>query len=134
MAWCAAASAAWWRRALACARDGELSARFIAGTVVLEGFEGGDDLVQVGLDAAQVLGEAELPVALGLFDETAVGRGLPPVDLQELWRGLEVCAGGRLLAGAGRRWICRNSGVVWKSGQVRQAFGCGQSCCAGRPQ
>jgi hypothetical protein len=31
------------------------------------------------------------------------------------------------------RWVGRNSGVVWKSGQVRQAFGCGQSCCgAGR--
>jgi hypothetical protein len=70
-----------------------LSARFIAGTVVLEGFEGGDDPVQVGLDAAQVLGEAELSLALGLFDETAVGRGLPPVDLQELGCGLEVRAG-----------------------------------------
>jgi hypothetical protein len=70
-----------------------LSARFIAGTVVLEGFEGGDDPVQIGLDAAQVLGEAELSVALGLFDETAVGRGLPPVDLQELGGCLEVRAG-----------------------------------------
>jgi len=70
-----------------------LSARFIAGTVVLEGFEGGDDPVQAGLDAAQVPGEAELSLALGLSDEMAVGCGLPPVDLQELGRGLEVRAG-----------------------------------------
>jgi hypothetical protein len=26
-----------------------------------------------------------------------------------------------LLLAACRLWICRNSGVVWKSGQVRQA-------------
>ena len=78
---------------MACARDEELSARFIAGTVVLEGFEGGDDPVQVGLDAAQVLGKTELSPALGLPDETAVAGGLPPVDLQELGRGLEVRAG-----------------------------------------
>jgi hypothetical protein len=78
-----------------------LSARFIAGTVVLEGFEGGDDPVQVGLDAAQVPGEAELSLALGLFDETAVGRGLPPVDLQELGCGLEVRAGQAGNSGAG---------------------------------
>ena len=33
-------------------------------------------------------------------------------------------------------WWCtgRNSAVVWKSGQVKQALGCGQSCCGGRPQ
>src|SRR5205809_341613 len=102
MAWCAAASAAWWRRALAWARDGELSARFIAGTVVLDGFEGGDDLVQVGLDPAQVLGEAELSLAFGLFDQAAVGGGLPPVDLQELGGGLEVRAG---QAGVGVRAV-----------------------------
>src|SRR5215475_3427326 len=93
MAWRAAASAAWWRRALACARDGELSARFIAGAIILEGLEGGDDLVQADLDAAQVLGEPLLAVGVGLGDETAVGRGLPPVDLQELGGGLEVRAG-----------------------------------------
>ncbi len=109
MAWRAAASAAWWRRALAWARNLELSAWVIAGTAVLECFEGGDDPFEVGLDAAQVLGEAELAVGVGLVDQAAVGGGLPPVDLQEL-------------------------GVVWKSGQVRQAFGCGQSCWAGRPQ
>src|SRR6266571_3465946 len=55
MAWRAAARAAWWRRALAWARNAELSARFIAGTGFAECFEGGDDLVQAGLDAAQVL-------------------------------------------------------------------------------
>jgi len=32
------------------------------------------------------------------------------------------------------RWTGRNSAVVWKSGQVRQALGCGQSCWGGRPQ
>ena len=32
------------------------------------------------------------------------------------------------------RWMGRNSTVVWKSGQVRQALGCGQSCWGGRPQ
>lgn len=32
------------------------------------------------------------------------------------------------------RWTGRNCAVVWKSGQVRQALGCGQSCCGGRPQ
>ena len=61
--------------------------------VVFECFEGGDDPVQVGLDAAQVLGKPELAFGVGLGDETAVGRGLPPVDLQEHWRGLEVWAG-----------------------------------------
>src|SRR5271169_4147145 len=61
--------------------------------VVLECFKGGDDLVQVGLDAAQVTGETELSPALGFGDETAVGRGLPPVDLQEFGRGLEIRAG-----------------------------------------
>jgi hypothetical protein len=35
---------------------------------------------------------------------------------------------------AWRRWVPRNSGVVWKSGQVRQALGWGQSCWGGRPQ
>ncbi len=67
-----------------------------ATALVLECFKSRDDLVQAGLDAAQVLAEPELAVGAGLGDETAVGGGLPPVDLQEL-------------------------GVVWKSGQVRQA-------------
>jgi len=40
----------------------------------------------------------------------------------------------RRLVAACRRWICKNTGVVWKSGQVRQALGCGQSCWAGRAQ
>src|ERR1700719_1402812 len=69
MAWCAADSAAWWRRALASARKDELSARAIAGALILERFQGGDDLVQVGLDAAQVLGKALLASAVGLGDE-----------------------------------------------------------------
>ena len=86
-----------------------MSARVIAGAVALERFQGGDDLVQAGLDAAQVLGQALLAVGVGLGDEV------------------------RLVA-ACRRWICRNTGVVWKSGQVRQALGCGQSCWAGRAQ
>src|SRR5712671_4048387 len=93
MACRAAASAASWRRVLAWARNEELSARVIAGAVVLEGFKGGDDPFQVGLDAAQVLGKPELPSGVGLGDQAAVGRGLPPVDLQELGRGLEVRAG-----------------------------------------
>jgi hypothetical protein len=70
-----------------------LSARVIAGAVVLECFEGGDDLFQVGLDAAQVLGESELSAGVGLGDQVAVGGGLPPVDLQELGGCLEVRAG-----------------------------------------
>jgi len=28
----------------------------------------------------------------------------------------------------------RNSGVVMKTGQVRQALACGQLCCSGKPQ
>src|SRR6516225_9228204 len=93
MAWCAAGSAAWRRRALDWARKAELSARVIAVAVVLEGLEGGDDPVQAGLDAAQVLGQALLAVGVGLGDQAAVGGGLPPVDLQEYGRGLEVRAG-----------------------------------------
>src|ERR1022692_3552003 len=93
MAWRAAASAASWRRVLAWVRNAELSARVIAGAVVLECFEGGDDLFQVGLDAAQVLGESELSAGVGLGDQVAVGGGLPPVDLQELGGCLEVRAG-----------------------------------------
>src|SRR4051794_7502934 len=92
MAWCAADSAAWWRRALAWARKEELSARVIAGAVVLECFKGGDDPFEVGLDAAQVLAEPELAFGVGLGDEAAVEGRLPPVDLQELGRGLEVRA------------------------------------------
>src|SRR6516164_6858912 len=102
MAWCAAERAAWWRRALAWARNAELSARLIAGSVVAERFEGGDDPVQAVLDAAQVLGEALLAVGVGLGDEMAVGGGLPPVDLQEHGRGLEVRAG---QAGVGVRAV-----------------------------
>src|SRR5215472_14747461 len=93
MAWRAAARAAWWRRALAWARNAELSARAIAGAVILDRLEGGDDLVQAVLDAAQVLGQALLAVGVGLGDEAAVGGGLPPVDLQEHGGGLEVRAG-----------------------------------------
>jgi hypothetical protein len=102
MAWRAAASAAWWRRVLAWTRNAELSARVIAGTVGLECFEGGDDPFEVGLHAAQVAGEPELAVGVGLGDQPAVGRGLPPVDLQELGRGLEVRAG---QAGVGVRAV-----------------------------
>src|SRR6266568_6924215 len=93
MAWRAAARAASWRRALAWARNAELSARVIAGTVFAECFQGRDDLAEAGLDAAQVLAEPELALGVGLGDQTAVGCGLPPVDLQELGRGLEVRAG-----------------------------------------
>ena len=102
MARCAADSAAWWRRALAWARKEELSARAIAGAVTVERFQGGDDLVQAGLDAAQVLGQAPLAVGVGLGDEAAVGGGLPPVDLQEHGGGLEVRAG---QAGVGVRAV-----------------------------
>src|SRR5215831_17574638 len=102
MAWCAAESAAWWRRALAWARNAELSARLIAGSVVAERFEGGDDRLQAALDAVQVLGEALLAVGVGLGDETPVGGCLPPVDLQEHGRGLEVGAG---QAGVGVRAV-----------------------------
>ena len=79
-----------------------MSARVIAGAVVLECFEGGDDLFQVGLDAAQVLGESELSAGVGLGDQVAVGGGLPPVDLQELGGCLEVRAG---QAGVGVRAV-----------------------------
>ena len=79
-----------------------MSARVIAGAVALERFQGGDDLVQAGLDAAQVLGQALLAVGVGLGDEAAVGGGLPPVDLQEHGRGLEVRAG---QAGVGVRAV-----------------------------
>src|SRR5262249_19467594 len=102
MAWCAADSAAWWRRALAWARKEELSARLIAGPVVAERFEGGDDRLQAVLNAAQVLGKALLALGAGLGDETAVGGGLPPVDWQEHGRGLEVRAG---QAGVGVRAV-----------------------------
>src|ERR1700689_4681576 len=93
MAWCAACSAVWWRRALAWVRNAELSARVIAGAVILERLEGGDDPVQAGLDAAQVPGKALRALGVGFCDEAAVGRGLPLVDLQEHGRGLEVRAG-----------------------------------------
>src|SRR6266851_1174300 len=102
MAWRAAARAAWWRRALAWARYAELSARVIAGAVLAECFEGGDDRVQAGLDAAQVLGEPELALGVGLGDEMLVGRRLAPVDLQEHGCGLEVRAG---QAGVGVRAV-----------------------------
>jgi hypothetical protein len=69
---------------------------------MLECFEGGDDLVQAGLDAAQVLGQAQLTLGVGLGDEAAVGGGLPLVDLQEHGRGLEVWAG---QAGVGVRAV-----------------------------
>jgi hypothetical protein len=68
----------------------------------LECFEGGDDPFEVGLDAAQVLGEPELAVVVGLGDQAAVGGGLPPVDLQELGGCLEVRAG---QAGVGVRAV-----------------------------
>src|SRR6266571_4587458 len=93
MAWRAAARAASWRRALAWARNAELSARVIAGTVFAECFKGRDDPAQACLDAAQVLAEPELALGVGLGDETAVGCGLQPVNLQERGRGLEVRAG-----------------------------------------
>src|SRR5437667_6046432 len=111
MAWCAAGRAAWWRRALASARKEELSARAIAVALTLERFQGGDDPVQVGLDAAQVLGEAQLAFAVSLGDESAVGGGLPPVDLQEYGRGLEVRAG---QAGVGVRAVllCGSAAVA----------------------
>ena len=81
----------------------------IAGAVTLERFERGDDAVQVVLHLAQVSGQAGLAVRVGAGDEPQVDRGLAAVGVEE-------------------------SGVVWKSGQVRQALGCGQSCCGGRPQ
>ena len=59
MAWCAADSAAWWRRALAWARWEELSVGVIAGALIMECLERGDDRLQAGLDAAQVLGMTE---------------------------------------------------------------------------
>ena len=63
-----------------------------------ERFEGGDDAFQVGLDLAQVLGQAGLAVGVGAGDEAAVGRGLAAVDVQEFraWSGSR----GR----SGRRW------------------------------
>src|SRR6516165_6496005 len=93
MAWCAAARAASWRLVLAWVRNAELSARVIGGSVLLECFKSGDDAFQVVLDAAQVAGKALLAVGVGLGDERAVGFRLPPVDLQEDGRGLEVRAG-----------------------------------------
>jgi hypothetical protein len=78
---------------LAWVRKEELSARAIAGAVILERLEGGDDPVQVGLDAAQVLGKALLALGVGLCDEAVVGHGLPLMDFQEYWRGLEIRAG-----------------------------------------
>jgi hypothetical protein len=46
-----------------------------------ERFERGDDVVQVGLDVAQVLGQANLAARVGLCDEMQVGRRLSAVDL-----------------------------------------------------
>src|SRR5258708_38748199 len=100
MAWCAADSAAWWRRALAWARNEELST-VIAGVLIVECFEGGDDLVQAGLDAAQVLGMTELAFGVCLGDEALAGRGLPPVELEGHGRGVGVWAGVGGVGGGG---------------------------------
>jgi hypothetical protein len=67
-----------------------------------EGFEGGDDLVQVRLDLAEVAGDPAVPVGVCIGDQAQAGGGLPAVDVQELGRGLEVGAG---QAGVGVRAV-----------------------------
>src|SRR5262249_52863315 len=47
------------------------------------------------------------------------------------WPPASAWAMRRRLAVAWRRWICRNTGGVWKAGQGRQALGGGQSCWGG---
>src|SRR5215472_13941139 len=147
MAWRAAVRAAWCRRALAWVRKAELSARFIVGTVFAECFQGRDDPVQAGLDAAQVLGEPELAFGVGLSDEMPAGCGLPPVDLQEHGRGLEVGTGeagvdrwnanrhcltlpplpGRGLAATDPACRCAAAAPGWRCRRV----GSGRAGCAG---
>src|SRR5579875_1093637 len=88
----ALARAAWLRARAAAIRWAVLSAG-IGGTVCLEGFEGGDDGVEAVLDPAQVVGEAEASVGLGLGDQPAIGGCLGAVDGKELRCGLEIGAG-----------------------------------------
>jgi hypothetical protein len=68
----------------------------------VEGFQGGDDLLQVRLDPAQVGGVPGLAAGLSTGDQLQVGGGLAAVDVEELWRGLEIWAG---QAGVGVRAV-----------------------------
>ena len=94
MAAVAAASAWWWRRRAAWPSQAELSVPAMVRIVVVgECFQRGEDPLEGVLDLAEVVGQAEVPVGVGLGDETPVGGGLAAVDVQELWSGLEVGAG-----------------------------------------
>ena len=67
------------RSSLPRVRNRVLSVLVIAGLLGgAEVLEGGDDLVQAGLDLAEVAGETEVAVGVGGGDELGVGRGLPP--------------------------------------------------------
>lgn len=104
-----------WRRAAsrrslaASTMNRELSARIASLLAFLERLQGGNDPVEALLHLAVVGGQPQVPVAFGHAYEDAVVLRLLPLHRQELDRGLEA-------------------------GHVRQALGCGQSCCGGRPQ
>ena len=66
------------RRALALAR---LSAAIFGALFFVYRLQSGDYALQVGLDVAQVLGQAELALGVGLGDQAPVGGGLAAVDL-----------------------------------------------------
>jgi hypothetical protein len=68
----------------------------------LECFEGGNDVLEVGLHMAEVVSEAELAVGVGAGDKPPVDGGLVAVDVEELRGGLEVGTGE---AGVGMRAV-----------------------------
>ena len=73
----AATTAARCLLALAFAR---LSAAIFGALFFVYRLQSGDDALQVGLDMAQVLGQAELALGVGLGDQAPVGGGLAEVD------------------------------------------------------
>ena len=87
----AADIADWCRRALALARL-RMSAGIAGALLIDHGLQGRDDALQVGLDLAEVVDQAELAPGIGLGDEAPVGGGLAAVGVQELGCGLEVWA------------------------------------------
>src|SRR5262249_12611747 len=68
----------------------------------VEGFQGGDELLQVRLDPAQAGGVPGLAAGLDMGDQLQVGGGLAAVDAGELRGGLEIWAG---QAGVGVRVV-----------------------------
>jgi hypothetical protein len=59
----------------------------------IEGFQGGDDVLESFLDAPVVIGEALLAVAFGELEELGVVLGVLAVGGQELDGGLKLRAG-----------------------------------------